>query len=116
MKLRISNHRTGKPIATRVTIAVHFWQRVRGLIGRHRLEDREALVIPRCNSIHTFFMNFPIDVLFIRGGRVAAVRESLKPFRVATVRGRGMHVVELAPGSLRRSDTRSGDRIQWERV
>ncbi|MGH9459994.1 MAG: DUF192 domain-containing protein [Vicinamibacteria bacterium] len=116
MRLRIWNHRNGKFIATRATVAIGFGERFWGLMGRHHLDDQEALFIPRCNSIHTFFMLFPIDVLFLCDGRVAAMRECLEPYRIAMARGQGCDVLELASGCLERSGTRLGDRIRWERI
>jgi uncharacterized membrane protein (UPF0127 family) len=59
-------------------------------------------------------MKFPIDVLFVRDGRVVGMRENLRPFRVFGIRGRGTDAVELAASRLRKSDTRLGDRVQWE--
>ena len=70
--------------------------------------------IPDCRSIHTFFMQFPIDVVFVRDGRVAALRESLQPFRLAGVPGKPADVVELVPSSIAASGTRTGDPLLWE--
>src|SRR5688572_12957010 len=89
-------------------------------MGREALGTDEGLWLPDTNSIHMFFMRFPIDCLFLGsadadgGRRVVAVREALPPWRgiVWYVRGaRG--VVELPAGALRRSATAVGDRVQW---
>ena len=114
MKLRIRNRRNGAVLATRVRVADGFWKRLKGLLGRSELEEGEALWIPKCRSIHTCFMKFPIDVLFVRGGRVIDLGENLRPFRVFGTQGGGVDAVELAGSRLRQSDTRVGDRVQWE--
>lgn len=48
-----------------VVEAKTFWQRSRGLMFRHHWEKNTALWIHRCNSIHTAFMHFPIDAVFV---------------------------------------------------
>ena len=79
-----------------------------GLIGRQRLRPGEAFLIPRCRSVHTVGMRFPIDLAFVRAEpdrlRVVAVRERVRPFRAAAVRGMSgeIGVLELAAGEARR--------------
>lgn len=65
-------------------------------MGRQALTDDEAMLFPRCNSIHTFWMRFAIDVVFLAGdGRVFEVVERVKPWRVCLPRFRASHVLEL---------------------
>lgn len=110
----LRNTRNGRLVAWRVAVARSFLGRLRGLIGRSELGEGEALWIPDCRSIHTCFMKFPIDVLFIRGRRVVALVENLPPFRLTGVRGARVDVVELPALGLRASDTRLGDELLWE--
>ena len=63
--MRIINHTQNTVLADRVVLADTFLSRLRGLLGRTSLPDGEAMIITRCNSIHMFFMRFPIDVVFI---------------------------------------------------
>jgi len=86
-----------------VHIARSFLQRACGLLGRTALHADEALLIRPCASIHTFGMRFAIDVVFIDPqGRVLALREALRPWRVAHCRGAAA-VLEMAPGAARRA-------------
>ena len=85
--------------------------RNRGLLGRSGLADDHALILAPCSSIHTFFMQFAIDVAFVdREGVVLRVRRALGPWRLQ-IAFRAFAVIEFASGSLDRSDTRIGDRL-----
>jgi hypothetical protein len=118
--LRLWNTTRDTLVAGRVIPGTGFWAKFRGLMGREALAADEGLWLPDTNSIHMFFMRFPIDCLFLGdpdgdgGRRVVAVRAALPPWRgiVWYVRGaRG--VVELPAGALDRSATRVGDRVAW---
>ena len=62
-------------------IAGSFLARVRGLIGRKSLAPGTGLLIPHCNAIHTFFMKFPIDAVFIdRNGQVVKTVRNICPW------------------------------------
>jgi uncharacterized membrane protein (UPF0127 family) len=81
--------------------ACGFWARLRGLIGRPPLAAHRALLLRRCRAIHTFFMNAPIDVVFLdRFGKVLKIVESLRPWRVAACAGCEA-VLELADKQAR---------------
>ncbi len=74
-------------LASRCVVTTNAFERVRGLLGRESLANDEALLIEPCNSIHTFFMKFPIDVAYLKRDRegvykVVLVRSSVKPYRL----------------------------------
>ena len=72
----------------RVIEAQSFRSRLLGLALRRDLDPREALLIPRCASVHTFGMRFAIDVVFLdEEGRVLEVRHHVPPARVVRHRG-----------------------------
>jgi uncharacterized membrane protein (UPF0127 family) len=83
-----------------------------GLMGKPGLEKGHALLINPCSSIHTFFMRFPIDVVFIdRQSRVVKTAEAVKPWRVV-LGGKGAHaVLELPAGTLGASALSPGDHL-----
>jgi uncharacterized protein len=87
---------TGRVLVPRLEIAGDSASRKRGLLGRSHLPDGTGLVIAPTNAIHTFFMRFPIDVVFVaRDGRVLKVSRHLPSWRIAV--GWGAYaVVELA--------------------
>ena len=100
-------------LADRVTFAETLWQRMIGLIGRKDLGEEEGLIIKPCSSIHTFFMRFPIDVVFLNKDlKVIKVKEQMQPFRLTLSNLFSRCVIELAHGTIARSHTKIGDAIE----
>ena len=72
------------------------------------------MIIAPSNAIHTFFMKFPIDVVYVtRDGRVVKCREHLVPWRVSGAL-RAFGVIELPAGTLARTPTVPGDQLVVE--
>ena len=102
----------GRVVCTRCDLADTFFTRARGLQGREELRTGEGLLIRPSFSIHTFFMRFPIDVVFLdRRGSVVDVVRTLKPWRTAT-RLRARSVLELPAGDADRLAVRIGERLE----
>jgi uncharacterized membrane protein (UPF0127 family) len=101
-----------RPLAESVETAFDSATRRRGLLGRNGLPDDAALVIAPSNAVHTFFMRFPIDVVFAaRDGRVVKIRAGVPPWRLTFARG-AFAVVELPAGAAARMGLRVGDRLR----
>jgi len=106
------NRTTGQVLSDKVKIAQDFKSRSIGLLNRTSLESGEGLLIKPCNSIHMFFMKFPIDVLFLdRKGRVVKIKMSLKPWRISSALIYGYMVLELPNGALNEALVKLGDII-----
>ena len=89
-------------------VADSFAARLRGLLGSRGLAPGEGLLIPRTSSVHTHFMRFAIDVVFVDGeGRVAKIVRGLRPWRFAGARG-AVDVLELPVGHCDRVGLREG--------
>ena len=111
---------TGRALAARVTKADDAASRSKGLLGRESLDADEGMwllqpplawLVP-CPAIHTFFMKFSIDVLFLDGGlRVRRVVENMKPWRLSPWVPSARSVLELKGGTLRGS-VRAGDLLE----
>jgi uncharacterized membrane protein (UPF0127 family) len=85
--------------------------RMRGLLGRRGLESGEGLLLRPASSIHTLFMRFPIDAVFLgREGDVLKVVHHLKPWRTAAAR-RAKAVLELVAGEADRRGIHAGIRL-----
>ena len=103
---------TGQPIARRVTRAESYVSRLIGLLGRRGLADDEGLWLEPCDSIHTFFMRFPIDVAFVdRHGFVIRCIERLRPWRATRLYAKARACIELAAGTLAAAGVREGSRL-----
>ena len=89
--------------------------RMVGLLGRHVLEEGEGLILSACHSIHTAFMRFPIDVVFVdHAWTVVRVWKALPPWRVTPWVGRAQAVVELPAGTLGKAGLVVGDQLLVE--
>jgi uncharacterized membrane protein (UPF0127 family) len=101
--------RTGATLAAHVELAGDAERRRTGLLGRDGLAASHALVIAPCNAVHTFFMRFAIDVVFVdRAGVVLNVVRALRPWRIG-ISVRAFAAIELAAGAA--SDVQRGDRV-----
>ena len=103
----------GRIVCDSVTVADSAFRRLRGLLGRRALPAGEGIVLRPAWSIHTGFMQFSIDVVFIDAEQVVMrVEQGLRPFRTASCRG-AREIVELAPGECERRGLGPGDRVAW---
>ena len=102
-------------MANTARAARSYWARLVGLLGRSSLEPGEALLIEPCNSVHTFFMRFTIDVVYLdKSQRVVKAVSALWPFRMSTG-AKGAHaVIELPSGVLASTHTAVGDELAFE--
>ncbi len=90
-------------------------QRVRGLIGR-RLDAGQGLLLRRCGSVHTNFMGYPIDVVYLsREGEIVKLVGALWPWRFSWGGRRAAETLELASGEAQRLGLASGERLDMGR-
>ena len=103
----------GRIVCDSVTVADTTWRRMRGLLGRGRLRPGEGLLLRPAWSIHSAFMRFPIDVVFIDHDLIVIrIEPSMRSFKTASCRG-AREVVELAAGECERRGLEVGDRVAW---
>lgn len=104
---------TGAPVAE-VETAYTFWKRFLGLQFRGRLEPGRGLHINPCDSIHMFFMRFPIDAIFLaRDGRITLIRAHLRPWTGMVLSAPGAQsVLEMEAGSAERLGLAEGDFVE----
>lgn len=107
---RIEVARTRLPLALRARVARTWRERMVGLLEHARLGEGEALIFPRCHSIHTVGMRFTIDAVFVdEDWRVVALHDALAPGRLIAPIWRAWGVVETAEGSSQRCGLLVGD-------
>jgi uncharacterized protein len=98
------------PLLARAVLADRPLAQLLGWCFRPRPAPDEGLLLPRCRAVHTAFVRFPIDLLYLRGGRVVAMRARLPPWRFS-IGPRGADALELPAGTLARMGVRVGDRV-----
>jgi uncharacterized membrane protein (UPF0127 family) len=104
----------GDVVCDRCTLAHNTYTRMVGLLGHTGLAQGEGLLLQPAGSIHTFFMRFPIDAVFLdRERRVVRIAASVKPWRAALAR-RSREVLELAAGEAARVGLQPGNVLQLE--
>jgi uncharacterized membrane protein (UPF0127 family) len=102
---------SGEVVCGRCFVADTPWTRARGLLGRRRLAENEGLLIRPAGSVHTFFMLFAIDVVFLDAdGTVVKVVPGLRPWRLAAAR-KAKRTLELASGTAARAGLTPGERL-----
>jgi uncharacterized membrane protein (UPF0127 family)/CheY-like chemotaxis protein len=103
----------GRIVCDSVTVNDTALRRLWGLLGRRTLPSGQGIVLRPAWSIHTAFMRFPIDVVFVDAELVVMrIEESLPAFRTASCRG-AREVIELPAGECARRGLSAGDRIAW---
>jgi uncharacterized protein len=113
VRLRISNLTRHVELAHAVEIADNGAKRRQGLLGRKVLSPGEGLWIAPCAAIHTCAMNFPIDLIYLdRSRRVKKVRHAVPPWRFSACLS-AYSVLELAANSIRKTQTRPGDILEF---
>lgn len=100
-------------LATKVRKADNFLTRLVGLLKRTHLGPEEALWLMPSKGIHTIGMKFPIDVVFLtKSNEVIGLISGLAPYRISTVHLRGYSVIELPNGTIKKSHTELGDKLE----
>ena len=111
--MQVFNLTRNTELAHSVIMADSFWPRLKGLLGKSGLAPGCCLVLKPCRSVHTFFMAFPIDVLFLdKDGRAVGMVSNLLPFRLTGVFWESYLAVEFPAGTLSATGTSTGDLIK----
>ena len=109
--MTLLHERTQRPLATSVEVADTRRARRKGLLGRDSMRPDQAMVISPCVAVHTGFMRFAIDVVFIdHDGRAVHIVQDLQPWRMAAS-FRAHAVIEMPAGRVKACGIEVGDRL-----
>lgn len=110
--MKLTNLSKQNVIAHDVIEAKSYWSRMIGLLRYKTLEKGKTLWLFPCNNIHTFFMRFPIDAVFVdRECVVQAVYEDLRPGRVIWYVPKAHSCFEMNSGIAKSMNIQKGDRL-----
>jgi uncharacterized membrane protein (UPF0127 family) len=113
--MHVFNQTRNVPLITEGRLANTFWSRLRGLLGAAPLQKEEGLVLAGEKSIHTFFMSFPIDVLYVdKNFQVIRADANMVPYRIGSFVGRSAYVLEMPVGTIAATATQVGDQLEFE--
>ena len=108
----LRNQRTGQVLASTLLPALDSATRKTGLLKHSALADGEAMVIAPSNAVHTWFMRFDLDLVFVRrNGEVVKTRAGVKPWRMSAAL-RAFAVIEMRAGTLAARETLPGDILE----
>ncbi|MBS1820554.1 MAG: DUF192 domain-containing protein [Acidobacteria bacterium] len=113
VRFTIVNRTRQTELARCVEVAGDAASRRKGLLGRKTLSAGEGLWIVPCEAVHTFGMQFPIDLVYMdRNKRVKKIRHSVPARRFSACLS-ACSVIELTAGAARRAGTRNGDELEF---
>lgn len=114
--MKLYNSSKNNFIADDVKVADNFITRTFGLIPRKTISQGEGLIIKPCCSVHTFFMKFEIDVLFINSkNEIVALFENAKKNRILSIILSSKYVIELPSGTIIAKNIEKGDFVEMQK-
>jgi uncharacterized protein len=112
----VRNQTRNTVLARSADVADSSAKRRTGLLKHERLEPGEGLWIVPCESVHTFFMKFPIDLVYMdKRRKVKKVRHAVGPWRLSACLT-AHSVLELPAGTVEQSGTLAGDELVVEKL
>ncbi|MDD3436711.1 MAG: DUF192 domain-containing protein [Candidatus Gastranaerophilales bacterium] len=114
--MKIYNSTQNTLIAKDAKTAENFFTRTLGLIFKKIILPEEGLIIKPCCSVHTFFMQFAIDVIFVdKNNEIIAIYENVLPNRVLPIHFNSFYVIELLAGQISEKNIHAGDIIEYKK-
>ena len=111
----VTNLTRGLTVASAGRVADRFWSNFRGLMLAPPLPTGAGLVIVPCSSIHTQFMRFPIDVVYVnKANEIVGIDRNLRPWRIGRFYKKVHYVVELPADGA--EGCQVGDRLEIGRL
>jgi uncharacterized membrane protein (UPF0127 family) len=111
------NGENGSILAEDVRKATAFWSRFRGLMFTRVLPPEAALHIVPCQSIHTYFMKYSIDVLYLdKHDQVIGIDKELRPGKIGRMLRNTVSVIELPSGRISETDTSIGQGVYFAAI
>jgi uncharacterized membrane protein (UPF0127 family) len=112
-RLQVVNLTRNTILASSVEVADSGPKRSKGLLGRQGLAPGAGLWIVPCEAVHTFRMQFPIDLVYLdRGLRIRKLRNNVRPWRMSGCLA-AHSVIELPSGTIRDTQTKTGDKVEF---
>jgi hypothetical protein len=112
--MKLINKKNRKILAEKLEIANTPFRRMKGLLGRKTISRDEGLHIIPCNSIHSFFMKFKFDALFLnKKNEVVFLIEDMPAWQVSRICFSAYSVVELPSGVIKETETNVGDALEF---
>jgi uncharacterized membrane protein (UPF0127 family) len=116
LKVQVRNQTRGAVLGRAIELADSSAKRRVGLLKHEKLEPGEGLWIVPCESVHTFFMKFPIDLVYLdKKRKVRKVRKAVPPWRLSACLS-AHSILELPAGTAEETGTQAGDVLEIEKL
>jgi len=113
IRMEVSNLTRHTVLASSMEVADTGSKRNKGLLGRDQLTPGEGLWIIPCSAVHTFWMRFPIDLVYLDSKkRIRKLRSAVPAWRLSVCLT-AQSVLELPAGTLRNTQTQMGDKLEF---
>lgn len=110
--MELVDQQTHSNIATKIRTSYNFLTRLKGLMFVRDLAGDETMHIKPCHSVHTCFMRFPIDVVYVNEQlEVVAMEETMKPYRFGKSQPRAHSVFEFKAGTIQNKGVYVGQKF-----
>jgi uncharacterized membrane protein (UPF0127 family) len=110
-KIRVNIHRKEK-VFVKGWKALSLFSRMKGLLGTKELKEGEGLLIPDCKQVHTWFMHYPIDIIFLDSQNVVIKQQTLKPWKFSPWILKAKSVLEVPAGYASKNALKEGDKLE----
>jgi uncharacterized membrane protein (UPF0127 family) len=115
--MQIMNRTRGTLLGVNVDLADSWWSRLRGFLMRPEPRAGEGILLTPCNAIHTWGMEYELDIIFLdASGRVLKVLEKVPPRTTPARVVGGRYVLEVPAGTIEATGTSVGDNCSWTRT
>lgn len=112
--VKLVNLSNDREVARNVDQAYSFFKRFKGLMFTDELHSGNGLHIKPCQSVHTFFMNYTVDIIYLNDGNVVvALDEELVPGKVGNRYVDARSVVELPAGTIKITEVKVGNQLEF---
>lgn len=112
MVLTVKNISKKTCLGTQIVAANKFWLRLKGLLGKDKLEKEGGLLLVPCKSVHGMGMAFAVDVIYLDVHNRVVYLTTLKPGTIGPFVKNAYQVLEVPPGTIDDSDTKTGDLLK----
>jgi hypothetical protein len=115
--MQLIHQNSGQVVCPEIKLATSILQRFFGLMGKPALPTGQGLWLEPCDSIHSCFMRFCFDAIFLsKEGEIVHLIQGMRPWRMSPILFKSNVVVELPQGSIEQAGLKIGDKLSLKKL